>query len=247
MGARGAGALEAERPKPPEGIPMCAIGVDPTGGGEDDMVMAPRYDAWFASSSRRRARTCRRTSSARTPRAWWSRSAATTRPGDRHGRRLRRRRSSNHLTENDIECVGTRARPPPRAHARRQVRLHQHEERRLLGLREALDPDQPGGSRGRLPPDKRLMAGLCAPRYEVTSNGIKVEPKSKNEGGVKGVIERLGWSPNEADAVVMAVGRPAQGHARERLDRPRARTTAAACTAWRRRWCSATQQARRRR
>lgn len=55
-----------------------------------------------------------------------------------------------------------------------------------------------------LPPDKRLMAGLCAPTYEVKGQEIKIEPKSKNEGGVQGVVERLGWSPNEADAVVMA-------------------------------------------
>jgi hypothetical protein len=72
-----------------------------------------------------------------------------------------------------------------------------------------------------LPPDKRLMAGLCAPRYEITSNGIKVEPKSKNEGGVKGVIERLGWSPNEADAVVMAwwAGPRMATHASDWIDR----------------------------
>lgn len=55
-----------------------------------------------------------------------------------------------------------------------------------------------------LPPGKRIVAGLCAPTFEVTPNGIKLEPKSKREGGVKGVVERLGWSPNEADAIVMA-------------------------------------------
>jgi hypothetical protein len=71
-------------------------------------------------------------------------------------------------------------------------------------MREELDPDQPGGSKVALPPDKRLMAGLCAPQYTIRGQEIQIEAKSKNEGGVKGVVERLGWSPNEADAVVMA-------------------------------------------
>ena len=31
----------------PSGIPMCAIGVDCSGGGEDPMIIAPRYDGWF--------------------------------------------------------------------------------------------------------------------------------------------------------------------------------------------------------
>ena len=54
-----------------------------------------------------------------------------------------------------------------------------------------------------LPNDSRLIAGLCAPKYKVTSRGIQVEPKSK-QTGEKGVVERLGFSPDEADSVVMS-------------------------------------------
>ena len=72
-----------------------------------------------------------------------------------------------------------------------------------------------------LPPDKRLMAGLCAPTYTVKGSTITIEAKSKNEGGVKGVVERLGWSPNEADAVVMAwwAGPRMATHASDWIDR----------------------------
>jgi hypothetical protein len=35
-------------PNPPAGVPMCAIGVDASGGGTDPMIIAPRYDGWFA-------------------------------------------------------------------------------------------------------------------------------------------------------------------------------------------------------
>jgi len=36
------------KPQPPENIPMCSIGTDPCGGGEDQLVMAPRFDAYYA-------------------------------------------------------------------------------------------------------------------------------------------------------------------------------------------------------
>lgn len=44
-------------------------------------------------------------------------------------------------------------------------------------LREALDPEQ--GDNLALPPDRELLADLCAARYEVKASGIQVEPKDK--------------------------------------------------------------------
>jgi len=41
-------AQQRWRPDPPDGIPMCAMGVDCTGGGPDPLVIAPRYDGWYA-------------------------------------------------------------------------------------------------------------------------------------------------------------------------------------------------------
>ena len=67
-------------------------------------------------------------------------------------------------------------------------------------MREWLDPTN--GVNGALPPDRRLLAGLTAPRYTVQAGGIALEPK-------KDVVKRLGWSPDEADAAVMAlIGMP---------------------------------------
>jgi hypothetical protein len=48
-----------------------------------------------------------------------------------------------------------------------------------------------------LPPDDELLADLCAPTYEMLVTGVKVEPKDK-------IKERLGRSPDKADAVVLA-------------------------------------------
>jgi len=194
-----------KNPKPPEGIPMCSIGVDPCGGGDDQMVMAARYDAWYAELIKIPGKSI---------------------PQDRMGTHMagllvKERRDNatvvpdmgggyggpllNHLTENNIPCTpykgaaSTTKRTNDKKYGFTNVRSAAY-----WGMREDLDPDQPGGSNVCLPPDKRLMAGLCAPTFEITSHGIKIEAKSKREGGVKGVVERLGWSPDEADAVVMA-------------------------------------------
>lgn len=67
----------------------------------------------------------------------------------------------------------------------------------LWAFREALDPGQPGGSPIALPPKPSLVADLTAPTFEVTPQGIKAEPKEK-------VMERLGRSTNDGDAVVMS-------------------------------------------
>lgn len=61
-------------------------------------------------------------------------------------------------------------------------------------LREELDPEN--GSTVALPPDPELKSELCAGRFEVTPVGIKIEPKAA-------IAERLGHSPDRADAVAL--------------------------------------------
>jgi len=64
-------------------------------------------------------------------------------------------------------------------------------------LREALDPDQEGGSDIALPPDDELKADLASAHWELTARGIKLEPKDD-------IRECIGRSPGKGDAVVMA-------------------------------------------
>ena len=190
---------------PPEGIPMCSIGVDCSGGGDDPMVMAPRYDGWYPRLVK--------VPGAEIPRERGGSFAA--------GRLLMERRDGalpvvdmgggyggpmyEHLIANDIECHAYKgAEATTRRSSDKRLGFVNVRSAAYWGFREALDPDQPGGSPIFLPPDQRLVAGLTAPRFEVTPRGIKVEAKSKREGNVKGVVERLGFSPDEADAVVQA-------------------------------------------
>jgi len=46
-----------------------------------------------------------------------------------------------------------------------------------------------------------LLSDLTAPRWTMTMQGIKVEPKED-------IVKRLGRSPDCADAVVLAILRP---------------------------------------
>lgn len=208
--------------KPPEGIPMCAIGVDCSGGGDDQMVQAPRWDAYFGELIK-------------TP----GKDIPVNKQGSyAAGLVLATRRDGamivvdlgggyggaiyNHLSENDIPCTGYKGAAGTTRRTRdRKTGFTNTRSAAYWGFRELLDPDQPGGSPAALPPDKRMLAGLAAPTFEITARGIKVEPKSKHEQGEKGVVERLGWSPDEADAVVMAWWEGARHatHAGEWIDR----------------------------
>jgi hypothetical protein len=62
-------------------------------------------------------------------------------------------------------------------------------------FREALSPDR--APRVALPPDQRLFADLCAPRYRLSGRGLVIEEKAE-------VKKRLGRSPDRGDAVVLA-------------------------------------------
>jgi hypothetical protein len=104
-----------------------------------------------------------------------------------------------HLKANGVKCVGYLG-VDTHVEGRtvdKQLNFFNVRAKAYWRFREALNPDQPGGSRIALPNDKQLIADLCAPRFDVVSNGIKLEPK-------EAVVKRLGRSPDKGDAVVMA-------------------------------------------
>lgn len=201
-------AMDRWTPRPPEGIPMCAIGVDASGGGDDPMVQAIRHDYWYAPLIK--------TPGAEIPR---------DRPGSyAAGLVLANRRDRavvivdlgggyggplyEHLRTNDIEALGYKgAEATIRRTKDKKLGFTNTRSAAYWAFREALDPTQPGGSRIALPKDQRLLAGLTAATFEITPRGIQVEPKvRRNEKGKVsgGVMAKLGFSPDESDAVVMA-------------------------------------------
>lgn len=63
-------------------------------------------------------------------------------------------------------------------------------------MREALDPANNTGIA--LPPDTRLRADLCAPKWKVQGSEIKVESREE-------IIDRIGRSPDWASAYILAL------------------------------------------
>lgn len=183
------------KPQAPVGIPMCAIGVDVAQGGMDNTVLAIRHDGWFAPLL--------------------SVPGSQTPGGtDVAGLVLAKRRDDakvivdagggwggdvlKHLAINHIDAVGyLGVKPSVNRTADRQLRFSNIRTEAYWRFREALNPDQAGGSPIALPDDRELLADLTAPTFEVKPGGIALEPKDK-------LVKRLGRSPDKGDAVVMA-------------------------------------------
>jgi hypothetical protein len=182
----------------PDGVPMCAIGVDCSGGGEDPMVLAARHDGWFAPMVEVKGHDI-----------------PMSRAGAYCGGIIVGYRRDNalvvidlgggyggstyeHLKNNNVDLKGFKGAEKTRRRSRDgKLAFINKRSAALWIFREALDPGQPGGSPIALPDDAVLVADLTAPTFEPTPNGIKVETKED-------VCARLGRSTDRGDAVVMS-------------------------------------------
>lgn len=186
--------------KPPPGIPMCAMGVDCTGGGDDPMVIAPRHDGWFAPLIEIPGREI-----------------PADKMGSYAGGQVIAHRRDNamviidmgggyggalfeHLRDN---LPTEQVKPYKGAGEGRgrsscgQFGFNNARSAAIWKFREALDPDQPGGSVIALPPDPELVADLTAPTWKPDQTKIVIESKVD-------VCKRLGRSTNKGDAVIMS-------------------------------------------
>ncbi len=75
-------------------------------------------------------------------------------------------------------------------------------------MREELDPGQEFGSSIALPKDASIKADLASARWELTSRGIKLEDKAETK-------KRLGRSPDDGDAIVIAMAPGARAAAKQ--------------------------------
>lgn len=188
-------AQERWTPQCPRDVPMTAIGVDVAQGGDDDTVLAPRHDWWFAEL------VC-------VP------GVKTPMPSDTAALVVKNRRDGaavivdcgggygggvvDWLQKNQIVAVPHKG--GSGSGRRTKNRMHAFVNKRaevMWRFREALDPEQPGGSPIALPNDAALRADLASARYEIGPRGIQVEDKAE-------IIKRIGRSPDRGDAVVMS-------------------------------------------
>lgn len=187
------------KPQPPPGVPMCAMGVDASGGGRDPMIIAPRHDGWFDKLIEVPGRDLPKEqlgSYAAGVVVQHRRDQCTVivDMGGGYGGRMYER-----LIENGVECkayIGSSTATTGRTKDRKLGFSNKRSET-IWRFREALDPDQPGGSPIALDPDDDiLVADLTASTFRIGPRGIEVEAKDR-------VCKRLGRSTDRGDAVVM--------------------------------------------
>jgi len=196
-------AMDRWKPLPLDRVLMTAVGADVAQGGGDDTVLAPRYDGWYDVLEK---------------------VPGVQTPGGTQvaGLVIAKRKNGamvildvgggwgadayGHLRGNGMdssECVAYMGVKPSPAKSRDRLFHFTNLRSQLLWqFREALDPDQVGGSPIDLPPDNELMADLAAVEYEVINRGREgqfIKAQSKED-----VVKKLGRSTNKGDAVVMS-------------------------------------------
>ena len=190
-------AMKRWKPRPATSVPMCAMGVDASGGGNDPMTIARRYDGWFDEMIIVPAKEIpqERAGAYGTGVVVSYRRDNATVVIDLGGGWGLSMYEQCH--KNDIECVGYKGAAKSSKRTReRQKRFKNVRAEAMWRFREALDPNQPGGSPIDLPDDPILFADLAAPTYEEDALDITIETKED-------VCERLGRSTNHGDAVIM--------------------------------------------
>jgi hypothetical protein len=198
-------AQDRWRPDGARAQPMSAMGFDPAGGGRDSAVLAARHGGWYAPMISE--------AGTQTADGSWSAALIVKHRRDNAPVVVDAGGGAGHgfggttimrLKDNfGSEDARTGVRPYNGAgesttrSADGQFKFYNKRAEAFWQFREALDPDQPGGSPIALPPDSELRADLAAPTFEVGPRGIQVESKED-------IKKRLGRSPGKGDAVVMA-------------------------------------------
>lgn len=183
-------------PKPPITARMTSLGVDVAAGGKDSSTLARHYNGWFAEIIK-------------VP------GSSTPLGSDLAALVVSHRRDNAvivmdfgggfggapalRLKDNGIDCVKFISQAASNMKTKDgKTKFVNYRAAAWWKFREALDPDQPGGSPIALPPDQELFADLTAPLImDMEKDGIQIEPKDK-------IRKLLGRSPDKGDCVVMA-------------------------------------------
>ena len=193
----------------PADLAMTTLGCDPARGGDDEMVIACRVGNWYAPLVRY--------------------AGAQVPDGPTAATFVMQAREAGAIVALDVIGIGTSVYDSlkPRIAAAKAAAGESGGGSGIVGVnfaerstgtdksgrykfrnlraqyywkfREALDPER--GMDISLPYDRKLLADLCAARYEVTPAGIQIEDKDD-------IKKRIGRSPDSGDAVVLALFTP---------------------------------------
>lgn len=200
-------AQERWSPQPPRNIAMTAMGFDPAGGGSDAAELAVRYGGWYGEMvTAKGAETADGSTSAATiTKHRRDACPVIVDVGGGYGGAVTMR-----LKDNGIVAVGFNGGMGSTGKTiDGQLTFANKRAEAYWRFREALNPDQEGGSVVALPPDPELRADLAAPSWKLTTRGILLESKEE-------LRKRLGRSPGKGDAVVMCLSEGTRAAMRSR-------------------------------
>lgn len=184
------------RPDGGKGVAMSCIGFDPAGGGRDEATLARRHGGWFAEmvSMRGEVTADGPAAAAEIIKLRRDQCPVVVDLGGGYGGAVKLR-----LDDNGIEIIGFDGGRGSigGSHDGSGFKFSNKRAEAWWRFREALAPDGANSEYVALPPDPKLRADLCAPRWTPKQNGIVVESKES-------IRSRIGRSPDRGDAVVMA-------------------------------------------
>lgn len=184
------------KPQPPVDSVMSAVAADVAQGGDDKSVVAHRYGPWFGPLTVKPGIETPRPSDVAGLIVTVRRDAAivVVDMGGGYGGGVKERLNDNEIDVRPFDG----SRPSDERTRDKQLAFYNWRAASHWRLREALDPDQPGGSNIALPPDPEVLGDLTATRWWLTSRGIQIEDKDEIKKP-----ERLGRSPDKGDAIIM--------------------------------------------
>ena len=173
---------------------MTAMALDPAGGGRDSAELCWRHGGWFAPFvSAKGEETADGSATAATVTLYRRNNApVVVDMGGGYGGSVVLRLKDNGIAHRAFNGSGSSGAKT----VDMQLGFANKRAEALWKFREALDPDQEGGSIVALPDDPEVLADLTAPTYEVRANGILIEPKDD-------LRKRLGRSTGKGDAAMM--------------------------------------------
>ncbi len=179
--------------KPGKLPPMDSLGVDVAMGGRDQTVIARRHGMWFDEPIAIDGQECvdGPTVAGRVLAVMRDRAPIHL---DLFGVGAQ---PYGHLMQTGVQVIGVNVGDPANGtDVTGKVRFRDTRSMLWWRMREALDPAANNGIA--LPPDRRLLADLCAPRWELIGGAVKVEKREK-------IIETLGRSPDYGSAYCLAL------------------------------------------
>jgi len=186
-------AAQARWKRPDKLAPMDSLGVDVARGGKDNTVIARRHAMWFDEPL-----TYPGSATPDGPKV-----AGLVIGAKRNGAPIHidvigvGASPYDFLNEAGQQVAGVNVSESPTAMDRSgRIGFKNLRSQLWWKFREALDPEANTGIA--LPPDPRLLADLCAPKWALSGSVIQVEGRDE-------IVKRIGRSPDYASAYILAL------------------------------------------